>query len=130
MTPRDHNKTISIAYGLIGLLSLIGLIVLGIIEIRKSSSPNHIPRLSTAAYFLPLPLLNFLASYGLIMKRRWGRLLALLLSIVYVWIFPLGTALAIYTWYFLHSPGGKALFQKRGDIATLEVSETDTGRDS
>jgi hypothetical protein len=130
MTPRDHNKTISISYGLIGLLSLIGLIVLIVIEIRKSPPPNHIPRLSTAVYFLPLPLLNFLASYGLIMKRRWGRLLALLLSIVYVWIFPLGTALAIYTWYFLHSPGGKALFQKRGDTARPKLSVSDTGRDS
>jgi hypothetical protein len=128
MTPRDHNKTISIAYGLIGLLSL--MIVLAVIEIRKSSSPTHIPRLSTALYFLPLPLLNLLTSYGLIMKRRWGRLLALLLSIIYVWIFPLGTALAAYTWYFLHSAGGKALFQKKGDTVTPELSVSDTGRDS
>lgn len=127
MTPRDHNKTLSIAYGLIGLLSLIGLIVFVVIEIRKS--PNYIPRLSTALYFLPLPPLNFLTSYGLIMKRRWGRLLALLLSVLYVWIFPLGTALAIYTWYFLHSVGGKALFQKRGNTETLELSSSDTGRD-
>jgi hypothetical protein len=130
MTPRDHNKTISIAYGLIGLLSLIGLIVLVVIEIRKSSSPNHIPRLSTALYFLPLPLLNFLISYGLFMKRRWGRLLALLLSLIYVWIFPLGTALASYTWYFLHSVRGKALFQKRSDGAITELSVSDTRRDS
>jgi hypothetical protein len=130
MTPRDHNKTISIAYGLIGLLSLIGLIVLAVIEIRESSSPNHIPRLSTALYLLPLPLLNILTSYGLFMKRRWGRLLALLLSVIYVWIFPLGTALASYTWYFLHSAGGKTLFQKRSDTATPELSVSDTRRDS
>jgi hypothetical protein len=130
MTPRDHNKTLSIAYGLIGLCSLIGLIVLVVIEIRKPPPPNHIPRLSTAVYFLPLPLLNLLTSYGLFMKRRWGRLLALLLSIIYVWIFPLGTALASYTWYFLHSAGGKALFQRRGDAATPELSVSDTGRDS
>lgn len=130
MTPRDHNKTIGIAYGLIGLLFLLGLIVLAVIEIRKPASETSIPRLPTEFYLLLLPLLHFLTSYGLFMKRRWGRLLALLLSIVYVWIFPLGTALAIYTWYFLHSVGGKALFQRRDDVATLKPFGSDTRRDS
>lgn len=127
MTPHDHNKTIGIAYGFIGLLTFIVLIALAITDIRKSHAVNHVLGLPKELYFLPFPLLNFLTSYGVFMKRMWGRLLALILSVLYIWIFPLGTALAIYTWYFLHSPGGKALFQRDG-TSVLDPPVHRTGR--
>ena len=44
-----------------------------------------------------LPLLQLLTGFGLLKTRSWGRVLAFVLSAVYVWIFPLGTLLAVYT---------------------------------
>lgn len=110
MTPRDHNKTIGIAFGLIGLLILIGLMVTVVLELRKSASPSHASSVPWAVYLLPFPLLHLLTSYGLFTKRRWARLLALIFSILYVLVFPLGTILAIYTWYVLHREDVKQLY--------------------
>ena len=110
MTPRDHNKTIGIAFGLIGLLMLIGLMVVVGQNMQKPAPAGHVPALPWELYLLPIPLIHLLISYGLFRRRRWARLLALIFSVLYVVILPLGTALAIYTWVFMHSPPGRALF--------------------
>jgi hypothetical protein len=49
-------------------------------------------------------------AYGLFKRRRWARIAALVSSGLFVLLFPLGTALAIYTWSFMHSEGGKLLY--------------------
>lgn len=110
MTPRDHNKTIGIAFGLIGLLLLAGLMVVVWQQMQKHAPPDHASAVQWELYLLPLPLLHLLTSYGLFRRKRWARLLALIFSVLYVVIFPLGTALAIYTWVFMHSTAGRAYF--------------------
>jgi hypothetical protein len=110
MTPRDHNKTIGVAFGLLGLLILIGLMVAVVLELRKDVSPGRSSSVPWELCLLPVPLLHLLTSYGLFTKRRWARLLAITFSIMYVWVFPLGTSLAIYTWYVLHREDVKQLY--------------------
>jgi len=66
-------------------------------------------------YVLPLPLLQLLTGFGLLKTRRWGRVLAFVLSAVYVWILPLGTLLAVYTYWFLVSEIGKQLYTRAED---------------
>lgn len=110
MTPRDHNKTLGIAFGLIGLLMLIGLMVLAGQEVHHRAPAERAPSFSWELSFLPLPLLHLLTSYGLFKMRRWARLLALTFSVLYVLLFPLGTGLAIYTWYALHREDVKQLY--------------------
>lgn len=61
-------------------------------------------------YVLPLPALQLLTAYGLFTVRRWGRILSLLFSVLYVWVFPFGTLLAIYTWWFLYGEMGRRLY--------------------
>lgn len=65
-------------------------------------------------YLLPLPLLQLLTAYGLFRRRPWGRLLALIFSLLYLFVFPLGTLLAAYTWYFLQTQGGRELYKHGG----------------
>lgn len=116
MTPRDHSKTLGIAFGLIGLLMLIGLMVLAGQEMHHRAPADRAPSFSWELSFLPLPLIHLLTSYGLFGRRRWGRLLSLILSVLYVTLFPLGTALAVYTWWFMHSALGRAHFRSRDDM--------------
>ena len=61
-------------------------------------------------YVLPLPLIQLLTAYGVFILRRWGRTLALLLSVLYVWVFPFGTLLAVYTWWVLFGETGRSLY--------------------
>jgi hypothetical protein len=109
MTPRDHNRTLGIISGLLGALVLMGLAVAAVSELRRRPS-DAAERLRWMLYVLPLPVLQLLTAYGIYTVRRWGRILALLISVIYVWIFPLGTLLAIYTWWVLYGETGRSLY--------------------
>lgn len=111
MSPSDHNKTLGLIYGLIGVLILTGGILAAALEARRRPA-DATQRLAWLLYLLPLPLVQLLTGFGIFTRRRWGRILALILSALYVWIFPLGTLLAIYTFWFFHSEGGKQLFDR------------------
>lgn len=39
-----------------------------------------------------------------------GQVLALLLSVLYVWLFPIGTLLAAYTWWVLYGETGRRMY--------------------
>lgn len=109
MTPRDHNRTLGFIHGLLGALVLVGLAVGAVSEARRH--PADAPeRLRWMLYVLPLPRLQLLTAYGLFTVRRWGRVLALLFSILYVWVFPFGTLLAVYTWWVLFGETGRRLY--------------------
>jgi hypothetical protein len=109
MTPRDHNRTLGIIHGLLGALVLVGLAIGALSEARRHPAEVS-ERIRWMVYVLPLPLLQLLTAYGLVAVRRWGRVLALLLSVLYVFIFPLGTLLAAYTWWVLYGEAGRRLY--------------------
>lgn len=117
MTSQDHNKTLGIIYGFLGwLLTLAGLVEL----VRVITLEKELERIISSTelkVMIPvgLRLMAFLLSiaFGILRRRPWGRVLALVSTILFVWLFPLGTALAVYTWWFLHSEGGKQLYSKQ-----------------
>lgn len=117
MTPQDHNKTLGIVYGFLGgLLALAALVEL----VRVITLDRELERVRSSTelkVMIPVGLLlmAFLLStaYGLLRRRPWGRVLALASAVLFVWLVPLGTALAIYSWWFLHSEGGKRLYSKQ-----------------
>ena len=109
MTPHNHNRTLGLIHGLVGFLTLTGLAIAALSEARRHSS-EITQWLSWAVYALLLPLLQLLTAWGLFSKKKWGRMLALILSVPDGFVFPLGTLLAVYTWWFLHSEGGEQLY--------------------
>jgi uncharacterized membrane protein (DUF2068 family) len=113
MTSSDHNRTLGILHSLIGLLVLCGLIIAATLEAQRHLN-EIVQRTAWMLYLLPLPLLQLLMAYGLFTRRPWGRFLALLFSLLYMFIFPLGTLLAAYTWYFLQSQNGRELYKHSG----------------
>ena len=111
MTSRDHNKTVGIAHGLVGALVLTGLTIVAMLEARRRPS-DSVERLAWMIYLLPLPLLQLLTAYGVFTIRKWGRMLALIFSVFYIWLFPLGTLFAAYTWWFLYGEMGRRLYNQ------------------
>jgi hypothetical protein len=109
MSPVDHNKTLGFIHGLVGALVLVGLIGAAVFEARRRPA-DAAQRLAWMLYLLSLPVLQLLTAVGLFSRRKWGRILALIFSIFYVWVFPLGTLLAIYTWYVLYGEAGRHLY--------------------
>jgi phosphoglycerol transferase MdoB-like AlkP superfamily enzyme len=115
MTSQDHNKTLGIIYGVLGGLLTIGAIVelVRVIIIEK-----ELARIQSDSYLMPIILGLLLliilvsTSYGLFKRRRWARILSLVLAGLFVLLFPLGTALSIYTWWFMHSDGAKLLYSE------------------
>jgi len=109
MTPRDHNRTLGIIHGLLGTLVLVGLAVAAVSELRRRPS-GAAERLRWMLYVLPLPALQLLTAYGVYTVRKWGRMLALIFSVLYVWVFPFGTLVAAYTWWALFGEAGRSLY--------------------
>lgn len=119
MTPPDHNKTLGIIYSFLGgllaaaaLVELVRVIILER-ELERIRSSTGLQLLILVGLILTGFLL--LTAYGLFKRRRWARIHALILSALLVWLFPLGTALAIYTWWYLHSAGYRQLISDSTD---------------
>lgn len=105
MTSQDHNRTLGIIYCLPG----VGLII-GVIAVLLRKHPQDVLPLEMIPVILLLAVLLLLIPYGLFKRRRWARICALVLSCMFIWLFPLGTILAAYTWWFMHSEGAKQLY--------------------
>ena len=109
MTPRDHNRTLAIIHGLLGALVAAGLALDAVSEWRRRPG-DAAERLRWMLYVLPLPALQLLTAYGIYTVRRWGRILALIFSVLYVWLFPFGTLVAVYNWWVLFGETGRNLY--------------------
>lgn len=59
------------------------------------------------------------AGVGLLRYRSWGRALTLILSVLRLLEFPLGTLTAIYSFWVLLSEGGKTFFKERAARAEV-----------
>jgi ABC-type transport system involved in multi-copper enzyme maturation permease subunit len=121
MSPQDHNKTLGIIYGFLGgilataaLVELIRVLTLER-ELARIRSDSSLQLLIAAGLVLMLFLL--LTAYGLFRRKPWARIFALILSGLFVWLVPLGTALAIYTWSFMHSEGAKQLYSRSPSLS-------------
>lgn len=119
MTSQDHNKALIIIYSLLGsLFSILILaspfIIAHTVDDIPSQRRNEQILIATIAFcvVLCLALLLLSTAYGLHRRKQWARTVALVIAVLVVWSFPLGTAFSIYTWWFLHSEGAKQLFLK------------------
>lgn len=116
MTAQDHNKTLGIIYSFLGGL----LTVAAIVElVRVMTIEKELERIRSDSYVLALIIVGLLltiiilsTAYGLFKRRHWARISTLVLSGLLVWLFPLGTALASYAWWFMHSEGARRLYSR------------------
>ena len=68
--------------------------------------------------------LNIIAGVGLLKYKSWARILAIILGIVNLFGFPIGTALGIYTFWAMFNEETKQLFES--GFASSELQEENT----
>jgi chromate transport protein ChrA len=116
MSPSDHNKTLVIIYLFLGGFFTLPLIISPWI-IAKNVDQYPSPRRSEqiligiliATLVITLATLFWSTALGLYRRKSWGRTLAIISSVVF---FPLCPPIAGYTWWFMHSEGGKQLYEQ------------------
>jgi hypothetical protein len=115
-----HTKTLGILWIIYGVLGiLLGLMVVGLLFGISYLPDDHDSPviLRTVAIgggglliFLSLP--EVIAGFALLKFKEWGRILALVVAVLNVIWFPIGTALSIYTFVILLNSETAVLFQK------------------
>jgi magnesium-transporting ATPase (P-type) len=125
MIPQDHNKLLGIlhlAYG--GLNTLVALIVVVVFGLASVFSREPVLFLvmmlvSLIVYTL-LILPSLIAGYGLLKQKRWAKLFAMISAVLAAINFPHGTALCVYTFWFLTGDMDKAVYEGKGGRASLQ----------
>lgn len=114
MRPRDHNKTLAVLHAVIGSYCVLPLLASPWIlakNVDAYPSPRRADQITIAVVVSTLLVIFgalFLSTaYGLWQRRRWVRRVALASAFVQLFVFPF---LAAYTWWFLHSEGGRGLY--------------------
>jgi hypothetical protein len=62
------------------------------------------------------------AGIGLLQYRNWGRILAAIMAVFLVLHFPVGTAIAVYTFWVLFSDEGRNHYKTRSDAMAHGVA--------
>jgi hypothetical protein len=129
MTARDHNKLLSIFYFVMAGLQILGGGIFALIYIfvggaMMSSSSRDDEQLMGGIFMgvgvvigiviMILGALSLLTAFKVMKVRPIGRTLGILVSILILLSFPIGTALGIYGLWFFFGDAGKGLYSGMG----------------
>ena len=125
MTPEQHNKYLAfshLAYGTVmALLTLAFTGMFGVMFFAMANAPvergNPPPPafflifwLFFVAFYAALTIPSFIACYALLKRKRWAKVAAIIGGVIAAMFFPIGTAVCVYTFWFLFSEPGKVLY--------------------
>jgi len=116
-----HVKIIGwlhIIFGLFGLFAAVAVFggsLLGGLFADSMKGMIGLGMLGTfaAVFVAALSLPGLIAGYGLLKYYSWARILMIVIAVLELIRFPLGTILGIYTLWALLSAEGSALFKQR-----------------
>jgi hypothetical protein len=110
-------KVIGIIYAVFAVLALFSVLTMaamgGFLMQGAASSVNGVPAFSgpffliIAVIILLTAVLNGATAYGLLARKSWGRILAIIVSIVSLLSIPFGTILGGFALYFLLRQGAE-----------------------
>ena len=130
MTKQDHVKILGILHiargAVVLLVGIAGFVVLtGIGAISGDSTAFGVLGLIGTIILAFMGLLavpSVIAGIGLLMRKEWGRILALVVGILSLIDIPLGTALGAYTIWVLMDAEGRQVFENQGVPPPIAVS--------
>lgn len=121
MTPEEHNKALGIchlAYGSLSALMVLGMLLFfGAImfAIPGGEAPVGIFMFVLSfilLWSLILMLPSFIAGYAILKHKPWAKVASIIAAVLETMSFPLGTAVAIYSFWFMFSDAGRAMYDK------------------
>ncbi|HJQ71220.1 MAG TPA: hypothetical protein VKA70_19745 [Blastocatellia bacterium] len=124
MTTEEHNKYLAysfFAYGAIHTLFMVGMALFFIFmfsSIPQGRGRNELP-IAVPFFFLGFIALiqlifivpAFIAGLGLLKKKKWARIAAIIGGVLAGANFPIGSAVCVYALWFLLSERGKSLYE-------------------
>jgi hypothetical protein len=127
MTSQDHNKVIGIMHLIWGGFNALMMIIMAIFFFLVMppafrSDPNVPPEFVTffttimalvVAFSLLFSLPPILAGYAMLKRKRWAKVVGIVASCFEALSMPFGTALCVYTLWFLFGQGKN--FHREGE---------------
>lgn len=110
--------TIQIIFSILGFfVGVLGFFVLQVIGEISGDHDAHLVLsiIGTVAliFFAVLSIPGFIAGLGLLKRKEWARVLSLILSVLDLFNFPIGTAIGIYTIWVLSNKEVAMEFRKK-----------------
>lgn len=102
-------------------MAITGLAVLNWPGTIPDPQDSILASTGAVCFFLPGIIAYALAGYGLLNYKGWARILAIILAILNLILFPIGTALGIYTLVIMFNEETKAFF--KGEVTPTTMGE-------
>jgi hypothetical protein len=123
LTPEEHNKYLGWSHIVYGSMFLgFMLLMVGFMFAvggLAATDPNGPPAfmfglmgLFFAVVYGAMTIPSFIAGYGLLKRKSWAKTAAIIGGVLAAMSFPVGTAVCVYTFWFLFSDPGKFLYDK------------------
>ena len=116
-----HVKVVGWLWIFNGLLSIL-MAIIGLVIINLNvpdAGDSLLASAGAVCFFVPGVIAYILAGYGLLNYKGWARILAMILAILNLILFPIGTAIGIYTLIIMFNKETVALF--RGGVTPAET---------
>jgi hypothetical protein len=136
MTPEEHNKTLGVLHLIYGGLQALLLLVASFFAIPAfyiiwnepgHSAPPLVFLLLVFGAIVALSLFFFapalIAGYALLKRKSWGRTAGIVAAVLMGLNIPFGTALAIYSFYFLLGSGARLYEDESAHFARYALGD-------
>jgi hypothetical protein len=127
MTTEEHNRFLGIAHLVHGGLQALWMVVMFVFVIfMMAFAAADTPRGGDAfpfVFFMMFMLVavimsvlftipSFVAGYGLLKRKQWAKTWGIIAGVLAAMSFPIGTAVCVYTFWFLLGDAGKDFYSK------------------
>jgi len=123
LTPEQHNKYLATSHlvygGLFLLLAVVMLMFFTAMMGMASGGRNGPPFflflfvwLFMGVIYGAMTVPSLIAGYGLLKRKKWAKTASIIAGVLAAMSFPVGTAVCVYTFWFLFSEPGKVLYDK------------------
>lgn len=126
MSPAGHNRTLGLLHLLYGVFCIalvitMTVVISGMIDaLSANRAPGETVPVATFAVLIVAGVLlslilitpSFLTGYALLKRKQWARRIGILAGVLAGLTFPFGTALCVYTLWFMFGEKGKFLYHK------------------
>jgi hypothetical protein len=132
MKAQDHNKLLGIIFLIVGGLQLMNMLFCLLmlpVFLQQTAALRRAPNFPIAffsgimigvvAFSFLMGTLDLLAGYGILKRKAWGRTAGIIAAIPSLLGIPLGTALGVYTLWFMTSEKGKNFYLSGGNETYL-----------